>query len=205
MSRSPAIVVGHVISLAVVLPLTGCGAAITGNAEADPAATFTVVCGLTLHHPASDYTPSWTVRSSSNSGSSCAGTNGFADIREAADVVVYGSDGHIVGSGQLDPGTVTGTDCVFLFTVDSVRYTSGPWQYEITHRGKAPDSPPTDGESGLCAVRQRFSTRIVPYGRDRLGCLHDGLVNGHVITHDARLFVDQRPNDCNRVIVSRIV
>lgn len=78
---------------------------------------------------------------------SCAGTGGYSDIRDGAGVTVYNADGKIVGTGALANSLDLGGDCMFGFTVLKVPESAGPYQFEITHRGRLTVSE-TDAKAG---------------------------------------------------------
>lgn len=66
----------------------------------------------------------------------CKGTGGYADIRPGAQVVFYDNAGAILATGQLDNGTLTGDQCTLPWTVVGIPAGKGPYQYEVSHRGK---------------------------------------------------------------------
>lgn len=66
----------------------------------------------------------------------CKGKGGYADVRPGAQVVFYDSAGVILANGQLDSGVPDGDQCTIPWTVVGIPIGKGPYQYEVSHRGK---------------------------------------------------------------------
>lgn len=68
----------------------------------------------------------------------CSGKGGYDDIAEGAQVVVYAADGKIIGTTRMGTGTILTGDyiCHFEWEVPNIIPGAGPYQYEISHRGK---------------------------------------------------------------------
>lgn len=68
----------------------------------------------------------------------CHGTGGYSDIREGAPVTVYSSKGEIVGLGSLASSVPFEEfdECLLSFTIEKVKAGEGPYQYEVSHRGR---------------------------------------------------------------------
>ncbi len=67
---------------------------------------------------------------------SCSGSGGYLDISGGTDVTVYNASGTIVSSGALDDGLAIEGSCIFDFTVHGVPGNEGPYQVEVSHRGR---------------------------------------------------------------------
>lgn len=79
------------------------------------------------------------VTAGTNSGigaNSCSGTRGYSDLAEGAGVTIYGADGKIVGVGSVDYSEDMDGFCILMWTADDVKGGEGPYQYEVSHRGK---------------------------------------------------------------------
>lgn len=125
------------VALGVALMLVGCGNAGTPSttsallgAEATSAAlemrgvlTLTVESSRSIRQ--ADYQQCW-------------GLAGYDDITGGVSVTVYNADGRIVGLGKLEPGKKGGSayECSFMFTVTDLPAGQGPYQYEVSHRGR---------------------------------------------------------------------
>ncbi|SDM80444.1 hypothetical protein [Allokutzneria albata] len=75
------------------------------------------------------------------SGTSCAGTGGYSDIREGASVTVYDPQGAVIAIGQLDSSYSSATStytqpCTFSFAVSNVPGQHRFYQVEVSRRGK---------------------------------------------------------------------
>lgn len=66
----------------------------------------------------------------------CSGTGGYSDIRLGAGVTVYNAKGAIVGTSTLTDSFWFDDFCFFGFKVVEVPESEGPYQYEISHRGR---------------------------------------------------------------------
>lgn len=67
----------------------------------------------------------------------CQGTGGHDDIYEGTNITVYNNAGTIVGVGNLGTGIgLDSVDCFFAFSIPDVPAGQGPYQYEISHRGR---------------------------------------------------------------------
>lgn len=65
----------------------------------------------------------------------CAGKGGYQDLHGGAQVSVLDSAGAVVALGQLLPGTVGATGCVFLFAVIDIPAGKGFYEVTVAHRG----------------------------------------------------------------------
>lgn len=69
-------------------------------------------------------------------GSSCRGKGGYSDIGEGAAVTVYDASGKIVSAGKITGSTYHAGECKFQWSAASIPAGAGPYQFEISHRGK---------------------------------------------------------------------
>jgi hypothetical protein len=116
-------VVGFVILLAIVL------AAAFGTWMIFKPKPFTLVGSITL-------TDDRSVSALYNQDG-CHGTGGYSDIAEGAPVTVYNADGRIVSTGTISYSTgLSSTSCYLGFTAFDVPGGQGPYQYEVSHRGR---------------------------------------------------------------------
>jgi hypothetical protein len=106
------------------LALTGCSVSQAGSAEPTP--TFLALGGFVLDAPDGG---------TLSAGDACEGMNGYSDIHPGADITVYNSKGDLIGSASLGKGVYGSTGCTFLWAA-TIPTTGGPYQYEISHRGK---------------------------------------------------------------------
>jgi len=123
-----------IVATVALLALAGCGSSKPKPASVTKPATFQVDGILQLHD--SIHYPS------SDAGRPCDASlsNGYNDIVNGAQVVVYDAAGKILASGELYGGTITPGDaafgwCQFRFVVPGVSG-DGPYSIEVTHRGK---------------------------------------------------------------------
>lgn len=63
----------------------------------------------------------------------CRGTGAFSDLAGGTAVVISDASGKTIALGQLQPGHVSGTNCVFQFSVEAPR--SDFYGIEVSHRG----------------------------------------------------------------------
>jgi hypothetical protein len=70
----------------------------------------------------------------------CVGQGGYSDIDAGATVIVTDQSGRILGSGALDPGTASGGECTYTFSIPGVRQDEQRYAVEVTHRGKVVSS-----------------------------------------------------------------
>lgn len=83
----------------------------------------------------------------------CHGTGGYSDVAVGAPVTVYNADSKIVGTGMIDYSTaLSGTSCWMAFSVRGVPGGEGPYQYEISHRGKLTFTEAEGRGSGVTAT-----------------------------------------------------
>lgn len=69
-------------------------------------------------------------------GSACSGTNGYSDIAQGAQVVIYDASGKSLAIGALQQGEYYGADgCQFKWSVTGIPSGVGPYSVQVTHRG----------------------------------------------------------------------
>lgn len=69
-------------------------------------------------------------------GDACHGQNGYDDITEGAQVVVYDAAGKTLAIGALSPGQFVARGvCQFTWAVVDIPSGVGPYSVQVTHRG----------------------------------------------------------------------
>jgi len=87
------------------------------------------------------------------SGDSCGGERAYHDLQVGPPVTVYNADGKIVGVGEVDTASSNARGaCVMMWSVMDVPAGQGPYQCEISHRGRL-----TISEDDARAVRASAS------------------------------------------------
>ncbi|UQS21421.1 hypothetical protein L1857_00545 [Amycolatopsis thermalba] len=110
-------------ALAVVITLM-----VTSGEEDRGPTTFTVTGTFTLKDGVTAYAPD---------GGDCQGSRGYSDISGGAQVTVYTSSGSVAAIGQLGPGRHgPSVSCQFDIVIPNVPTGQGPYQIEVSHRGK---------------------------------------------------------------------
>ncbi|MCP3802584.1 hypothetical protein NLX83_25255 [Allokutzneria sp. A3M-2-11 16] len=91
------------------------------------------------------------------SGTTCAGTGGYSDIREGASVTVYDPQGSVIAIGHLGTSSTSTTTssysepCTFKFEVAGVPGHHRFYQVEVSRRGKV-TSEQNAAKSGSVAL-----------------------------------------------------
>ncbi len=123
-----------VVVVGIVLTGRGSGARLTP--------TFSMSGSLTLVDDNSTFT-----------SGGCEGSGGHDDIYTGTNITVYNNAGTIVGVGNLGFGVRQDSDeCYFTFSIPDVPAAQGPYQYEISHRGRLTISE-ADARAGNAAAR----------------------------------------------------
>lgn len=82
----------------------------------------------------------------------CHGRGGYDDLRVGAQVTVYDASGKVVGVGAVDSVSSTADKgCRLDWSVPNVPGGYGPYQYEVTHRGKLTITE-ADARAGLASA-----------------------------------------------------
>jgi hypothetical protein len=90
--------------------------------------TNSILGSLTLHDPSSF--------SSLQSGDTCAGSGGYSDITEGAQVVASDGSGNVLAVSQLEAGQADGSgNCNFSFELDNVSHATY-YKFEVSQRGE---------------------------------------------------------------------
>jgi hypothetical protein len=82
----------------------------------------------------------------------CTGYYGYGDIHSGTDVTMWNADGKVLGVGQLGDGFVVAGACAFPWTVDGIPGGEGPYQYEISHRGRLTITEPVARGTSLSTL-----------------------------------------------------
>lgn len=115
----------------------------TVTVTAEPSAdTFTMNGTLALYGDGNHFT---------EDGDSCAGKGGYDDLRQGTQVTVYDATSKILGVGQIDTAIYAAGLCTMAWSVADVAGAAGPYQYEVSHRGKMTISE-ADAKAGKAAA-----------------------------------------------------
>lgn len=109
----------------------------TTRAAATPSPTTVAMSGhITMLRYEKDADPQFRIANwTSNASDRCEGRGGFGDMREGADVTVYGADGQVIGASSLEGGQQIAGRCSWAFTVEGLPVEAF-YQVEVSHRGK---------------------------------------------------------------------